>query len=108
MYAFGLVETNFYNEAEKHAKQVQGKNCETSLLFITVHPFLYSKVDKILDSSSSMQGLDLNPYDCWSTHALCHVLEMEGRYAEGVKFLKNTENYWTVSILLMLQSFKYM
>ena len=22
MYAFGLVETNFYNEAEKHAQQV--------------------------------------------------------------------------------------
>ncbi|XP_028415798.1 tetratricopeptide repeat protein 38-like [Dendronephthya gigantea] len=71
MYAFGLVETNFYNEAEKHAKQ----------------------------------GLDLNPYDCWSTHALCHVLEMEGRYDEGVTFLKDTENYWTRGEMLACHNY---
>ncbi|XP_046841168.1 tetratricopeptide repeat protein 38-like [Xenia sp. Carnegie-2017] len=71
MYAFGLVETNFYNKAETYAKK----------------------------------GLQINPYDCWSTHALCHVIEMEGRNDEGIKFLDDTEEYWTRGEMLACHNY---
>ncbi|PFX15896.1 Tetratricopeptide repeat protein 38 [Stylophora pistillata] len=42
------------------------------------------------------RGLELNPRDCWSTHAEAHVIEMDGRQDEGIKFLSTTSNDWTV------------
>ncbi|XP_072051406.1 tetratricopeptide repeat protein 38-like [Amphiura filiformis] len=60
MHSFGLIETNFYDQAEKVAKK----------------------------------GLELNQKDAWSTHTICHVLEMEGRQMEGINFLKGTESDW--------------
>ncbi|XP_078599127.1 tetratricopeptide repeat protein 38-like [Branchiostoma floridae x Branchiostoma japonicum] len=61
MHAFGLVETNFYSQAEKSARK----------------------------------ALELNPRDIWATHAVCHVLEMEGKQEEGISFLSNTLQDWT-------------
>eukprot|EP00058_Branchiostoma_floridae_P007201 XP_002592689.1 hypothetical protein BRAFLDRAFT_118396 [Branchiostoma floridae] len=61
MHAFGLVETNFYNQAEKSARK----------------------------------ALELNPRDIWATHAVCHVLEMEGKQEEGISFLSNTLQDWS-------------
>ena len=34
------------------------------------------------------------PEDCWSTHALTHVFEMQGRIDEGVAFLESTTGDW--------------
>ncbi|XP_078579327.1 tetratricopeptide repeat protein 38-like [Branchiostoma floridae x Branchiostoma japonicum] len=61
MHAFGLVETNFYSQAEKSARK----------------------------------ALELNPRDIWATHAVCHVLEMEGKQEEGISFLSNTLQDWS-------------
>ena len=44
------------------------------------------------------QGLELNPKDCWSTHAEAHVIEMEGRQDDGIAFLSKTMNDWTVKL----------
>lgn len=71
MYAFGLVETNFYNEAEKYA----------------------------------LKALELNPKDCWSTHAEAHVIEMEGRQDDGIKFLSKTINDWTTGAMLACHNY---
>ncbi|XP_031563216.1 tetratricopeptide repeat protein 38-like isoform X2 [Actinia tenebrosa] len=71
MYAFGLVETNMYADAEKHA----------------------------------LQGLQLNPRDCWSTHAQAHVLEMMGRQTEGISFLSTTMDNWTKGAMLACHNF---
>lgn len=60
MYAFGLEETNFYQEAEKQARK----------------------------------GLELIPKDTWATHALAHVMEMEGRQDEGIEFMSKTVENW--------------
>jgi Tfp pilus assembly protein PilF len=62
MWAFGLVETNQYRQAETAAKE----------------------------------GLQMNCSDVWSTHALAHVYEMEGRQEEGVAFLRDTVSNWSV------------
>jgi tetratricopeptide (TPR) repeat protein len=71
MYAFGLVETNYYDEAEKNA----------------------------------LQGLELNQYDGWATHALAHVFEMTGQAKRGISFLDNTVADWEVSEYLACHNY---
>ncbi|XP_067666237.1 tetratricopeptide repeat protein 38-like isoform X2 [Haliotis asinina] len=43
---------------------------------------------------TAKQGLNLNPRDAWSTHTLCHVMEMTGRQDEGISFLTDTVANW--------------
>ncbi|OWF53854.1 Tetratricopeptide repeat protein 38 [Mizuhopecten yessoensis] len=43
---------------------------------------------------TARQGLDINRRDAWSTHAMAHVFEMQGRFEEGINFMSNTENDW--------------
>ena len=33
-------------------------------------------------------GLQLQPQDCWSTHALAHCLEMASNFEEGIRFME--------------------
>ena len=42
-------------------------------------------------------ALAIDPTDPWSTHALAHVMEMEGRSAEGVDFLRSSAPSWSPS-----------
>ena len=41
-------------------------------------------------------ALEMNRYDCWATHASAHVLEMTGRYEEGLQFMEKTLDDWVV------------
>jgi hypothetical protein len=43
-----------------------------------------------------LQGLELNPRDCWSTHARAHIFEMTGRPDEGIEFMNKTLDHWSV------------
>jgi len=40
------------------------------------------------------KGLELIPKDTWATHALAHVMEMEGRQDEGIEFMSQTQDDW--------------
>ncbi|XP_078383776.1 tetratricopeptide repeat protein 38-like [Oculina patagonica] len=40
------------------------------------------------------KGLELIPKDTWATHALAHVMEMEGRQDEGIEFMSKTRDDW--------------
>ena len=42
-------------------------------------------------------ALAFDPTDAWSTHALAHVMEMEGRAMEGVDFLSSSAPNWSPS-----------
>jgi tetratricopeptide (TPR) repeat protein len=39
-------------------------------------------------------AVEIDPEDLWGTHALAHVMEMQGRTAEGIDFLEQMEPNW--------------
>ena len=39
-------------------------------------------------------ALELEPDDCWAHHAVAHVLEMQGRQAEGIAFMEARRDHW--------------
>ena len=43
---------------------------------------------------SGRQAIALEPDDCWAQHALCHVMEMQGRQDEGIAFMAEREAHW--------------
>ncbi len=42
------------------------------------------------------QALAINPRDPWSVHAVTHVMEMQGRHAEGARWLAERQRDWAV------------
>src|SRR5262245_51865568 len=43
---------------------------------------------------TGMRALEVDPRDAWAVHAVAHVMEMEGRPAEGAAFLAAREDDW--------------
>ena len=42
------------------------------------------------------RALELNPRDPWAVHAVTHVMEMQGRHAEGIAWLNSRSLDWSV------------
>uniref|UniRef100_A0A914DY36 Tetratricopeptide repeat protein 38 n=1 Tax=Acrobeloides nanus TaxID=290746 RepID=A0A914DY36_9BILA len=51
------------------------------------------------------KGLELQPKDCWSTHAVAHCMEMTGRFREGIQFMESTIGDWEPCFMLACHNF---
>ncbi len=43
---------------------------------------------------SGRRAIEHEPEDCWAQHAIAHVMEMQGRQAEGIAFMESRQPYW--------------
>ncbi|MEM9147180.1 MAG: tetratricopeptide repeat protein [Pseudomonadota bacterium] len=43
------------------------------------------------------EAVQLDPTDCWGTHAVAHVLVMQGRLGEGAAFVSGQKNNWSAA-----------
>jgi len=41
-----------------------------------------------------LEAIALNPRDCWAHHAIAHVLEMQDRRDEGIRWMNEREQQW--------------
>ena len=39
-------------------------------------------------------AVEIDPADVWGTHAVAHIMEMQGRHAEGIAWLDQLERHW--------------
>jgi tetratricopeptide (TPR) repeat protein len=42
-------------------------------------------------------AVERNPKDAWSVHAVAHVMEMQGRHAEGIEWVRGLEPAWSTT-----------
>lgn len=43
---------------------------------------------------SGRAAIEIDPEDIWGTHAVAHIMEMQGRHAEGIAWLDELERHW--------------
>ena len=43
---------------------------------------------------SGRAAIEIDPGDLWGAHAVAHVMEMQGRHAEGIAWLDELEPNW--------------
>ncbi|MBL6454546.1 tetratricopeptide repeat protein [Belnapia sp. T6] len=48
----------------------------------------------VVAEASGREALMLDPANLWATHAVAHVMEMQGRRGEGIRFLSGLEQHW--------------
>lgn len=62
-----------------------------------MHAFGYEESGDFRRAESvGRRALELEPADSWAHHAVAHVLEMEGRSAEGITWMREREPHWAV------------
>ncbi|TMI98670.1 MAG: tetratricopeptide repeat protein [Alphaproteobacteria bacterium] len=47
-----------------------------------------------LAEPSGRAAIEIDPGDIWGTHAVAHIMEMQGRHAEGIAWLDELERHW--------------
>lgn len=52
---------------------------------------LYARAEDV-----GRRALELQPKDAWAIHAVAHVMEMQGRLRDGIDWLTQRENDWSI------------
>ena len=50
--------------------------------------------DYAIAEPSGRAAIAIDPGDIWGTHAVAHIMEMQGRHAEGIAWLDELERHW--------------
>lgn len=45
--------------------------------------------------AAGREAVDRQPLDCWAHHAVAHVMEMQGRAADGIRWMEEREPHWS-------------
>ncbi|EYS87862.1 hypothetical protein CF68_00810 [Cupriavidus sp. SK-4] len=53
---------------------------------------------------SGRRALELNPRDPWAVHAVAHVMEMQGRLADGIAWLNGRRDDWSDDNMLAVHN----
>ena len=61
-----------------------------------MHAFGLEETGEYLEAEKfGRKAVELNLRDIWSAHSVAHVMEMTGRYKEGVKWVKDLKENWS-------------
>jgi hypothetical protein len=62
---------------------------------LSCHCFSHEECgDYELAEKSGRAAIAIDPGDIWGTHAVAHIMEMQGRHAEGIAWLDELERHW--------------
>lgn len=62
---------------------------------LSCHCFAHEECgDYATAEPSGRAAIEVDPGDIWGTHAVAHVMEMQGRHAEGIAWLDELERHW--------------
>ena len=62
---------------------------------LSCHCFAHEECgDYAMAEPSGRAAVAIDPGDIWGTHAVAHIMEMQGRHAEGIAWLDELERHW--------------
>ena len=62
---------------------------------LSCHCFSHEECgDYAVAEPSGRAAIEIDPGDVWGTHAVAHIMEMQGRHAEGIAWLDELERHW--------------
>lgn len=47
--------------------------------------------------ATAREAVEMEPTDIWATHAVAHVMEMQGRHRDGIAYLDGIKEHWSGS-----------
>jgi len=63
--------------------------------FLAMHAFDLEEAGQYSRAEhAGRKAVDLNPENIWATHAVTHVLYMQGRHVEGIDWIGGLQNNW--------------
>lgn len=57
-----------------------------------------------LAERAARRALDLEPADAWAHHAMAHIFEMQGRPADGSRWMRSREAFWNDNHFLAIHN----
>ncbi len=62
---------------------------------LSCHCFSLEECGDYADAESSGRAaIAIDPGDIWGTHAVAHIMEMQGRHADGIAWLDELQRHW--------------